>query len=178
MGGVTGLKVTCFPVQRKPCDSFLALSLSPSLWPLTSMLTPEWKPAALLVEHRDGTTEEEWCQFSHSLMQWWRLKLVLLFVLFTQTDPPQRQLYCLPYLYSQRVSLTKFQNKTTTFSFSCSMTACDQSDWFFWGLTKYKRGDDCFLSCDIRTPNWLTNLSGICQVLKDDITFLFRCFET
>lgn len=89
--GATGLKVTSFPVRRKPCDSFTALSLR-LLWTLTSVLTPEWKPAALLVERGDDTTEEEWCQFSHGLAPWGKSKLVLMFVLLTQNDPQQRRL--------------------------------------------------------------------------------------
>lgn len=47
------------------------LPVSLSLWPLTSVLTPEWQPAALLIEHWDklennNTTEEEWCQVSQT----------------------------------------------------------------------------------------------------------------
>lgn len=86
--GVKGHMVSC-PENTMWQHSFLPFFLQP----LTSALTPEWKPAALLMERRDelennDTTEEEWCEFG------W------LSVLFTQVDRWQRRRedYVLPFV--------------------------------------------------------------------------------
>lgn len=77
--------------------SFLPFSLPP----LTSALTPEWKPAALLMERRDelennDTTEEEWCQFVGCLFCLHRLTVrseegrTVFYRLFNQCFPHKR----------------------------------------------------------------------------------------